>query len=213
MPTPTYSQLITLSSRDNGLIPESIEERILTILAMLASGQAPDGTATPAVSQSNTLPPATISTIFASMGPTQPGGAANQALYLRNLGGAATISSIWLKVGASSGNVCVGVYAGGQGRTPPGTRLATSGSIPCPASGEANIPLGASAAVDTTCYFAIVTDNTAATFTSFQAGVGGFGLTGFAAGFAYYQSTAFPLPATAAPSGGAGSAGIVMQGA
>jgi hypothetical protein len=48
MPVPTYSSLITLSSRDNGLIPESIEERILTILAMLASGQAPDGTATPA---------------------------------------------------------------------------------------------------------------------------------------------------------------------
>ena len=47
MPTPTYSQLTTLSSAVNGLIPESIEERILTVLAMLSSGQNPDGTAMP----------------------------------------------------------------------------------------------------------------------------------------------------------------------
>lgn len=45
MPTPTYTQLVTLTNRENGLLPESIEERILTILAMLASGASPDGTA------------------------------------------------------------------------------------------------------------------------------------------------------------------------
>ena len=47
MPVPTYAQLTTLSQGTSGLIPESIEERILTILAMLASGQSPDGTPTP----------------------------------------------------------------------------------------------------------------------------------------------------------------------
>src|SRR5215469_7085901 len=44
MPAPTWSQLTTLSSNANGLIPESMEERILSVMAILASGKAPDGT-------------------------------------------------------------------------------------------------------------------------------------------------------------------------
>ena len=38
MPIPSYSQLTTLSTNSNGLQPESIEERILTVLSILASG-------------------------------------------------------------------------------------------------------------------------------------------------------------------------------
>jgi hypothetical protein len=45
MPVPAYQDLITLTSTANGLIAESMEERILSVLAMLASGTAPDGTA------------------------------------------------------------------------------------------------------------------------------------------------------------------------
>jgi len=44
MPVPTYNQLITLSQGGPGYAAESVQERILTILAMLASGTAPDGT-------------------------------------------------------------------------------------------------------------------------------------------------------------------------
>jgi hypothetical protein len=47
MPVPALSDLITPSSTSNGLFPESIEERILTVASMLASGTAPDGTALP----------------------------------------------------------------------------------------------------------------------------------------------------------------------
>ena len=64
MPTPTYSQLTTLSSAVNGLIPESIEERILTIMAMLASGQNPDGTA---------MPGSGASVIYSGSGAPNPG--------------------------------------------------------------------------------------------------------------------------------------------
>lgn len=45
MATPTYLQLVTLSSAANGLQPESMEERILSVLSILASGQNPDGSA------------------------------------------------------------------------------------------------------------------------------------------------------------------------
>lgn len=45
MATPQFSDLVTPSSSANGLIPESKNERILTLLAMMASGQNPDGTA------------------------------------------------------------------------------------------------------------------------------------------------------------------------
>lgn len=53
MATPTYQQLITLTSSQNGLQAESMEERILTVLAMLATGTNPDGTNNPAISAAN----------------------------------------------------------------------------------------------------------------------------------------------------------------
>lgn len=47
MPLPPFAQLITPGSNANGLSPESVQERILTIVAMLASGTGPDGTLLP----------------------------------------------------------------------------------------------------------------------------------------------------------------------
>lgn len=44
MTQPTNQQWITLSSTSNGLLNETIEERILSALAVLASGTNPDGT-------------------------------------------------------------------------------------------------------------------------------------------------------------------------
>lgn len=48
MGLPAYIDLITLSSTNGGLVSESLQERLLTVLAMLASGTGPDGTALPA---------------------------------------------------------------------------------------------------------------------------------------------------------------------
>ena len=44
MPLPQYQDLITLSSTGGGLQPESMDERMLSCLAMIASGTGPDGT-------------------------------------------------------------------------------------------------------------------------------------------------------------------------
>lgn len=45
MPVPSWQDLVTLTSTANGLQAESLESRLMTVLAMLAAGQAPDGTA------------------------------------------------------------------------------------------------------------------------------------------------------------------------
>jgi hypothetical protein len=47
MPVPAYQDLITPSSTANGLIAESLQERIVSLMAMLAGGTAPDGTPIP----------------------------------------------------------------------------------------------------------------------------------------------------------------------
>lgn len=47
MPFPPYRDLVTPSSTADGLQSETLEERLLTIVATLASGTGPDGTPTP----------------------------------------------------------------------------------------------------------------------------------------------------------------------
>jgi hypothetical protein len=117
---------------------------------------------------------------------------ANQTQHNRNLG-AGTISGIAFTVGTVSGNVCVGVYAGGGGRGGPTTRLATSGSVPCPASGFVTVPLGTTLTVNQTNYLSLACDNATATF--FASGNGGGGNPS-GAGFCYAEGV-FPLPAVA----------------
>ena len=56
MPGPAYKDLITLTSSANGLVAESMEERILSCLAMLASGSGPDGTVVTIVPQYSSAP-------------------------------------------------------------------------------------------------------------------------------------------------------------
>ena len=163
MPTPTYSQLITLSSTANGLISESIEERILTIMAMLASGQNPDGTATSAQQNSVQLPPHTCSTGLASTSVALP--SVSSTLYMRSYG-VGTISGITMYVGTSSGNICTGIYSSAGGASPPSALVATTGTIPCPAAGSATVTLGASVYVTTAHYFALTADNVTAKWLS-----------------------------------------------
>jgi hypothetical protein len=57
VPVPPYADLIAPSSTADGLITESLQERILSCLAMLAGGKAPDGTPLPtATTYSPTIP-------------------------------------------------------------------------------------------------------------------------------------------------------------
>lgn len=130
-------------------------------------------------------------------------GSANRTYYHRVVGGG-TITKIGLYVAASSGNVCVSVYSNtGTGRASmPGTRVATSGSVVCPAVGYAEIALGASVDVSSgDFWFAISADNGTAT-------AGTCGTTGQAIqGVSAWQDSAFPCPATAAASNGSGSGG------
>jgi hypothetical protein len=212
MPTPTYSQLITLSSTANGLISESIEERILTIMAMLASGQNPDGTATPAVAGGTTWPPCTVSSGLQNSAAPLAGVSYNHVFRSMGVG---TIGRIVLQIGASSGNVAFGIYQSTGGVTLPTTRLTTSGLIPCPAAGVATVPLGSSVTVDLNCYFAIYADNTTATFFSFGNVWGG----GYdpnhhpGAGLCLYDSASLtPNPATPNWNGASRSIIIVMEG-
>lgn len=44
MVQPTFVQYRTPSTNANSVVPESVQERILTCLAVLCSGQNPDGT-------------------------------------------------------------------------------------------------------------------------------------------------------------------------
>ena len=130
-------------------------------------------------------------------------GTANQTHYYRITGvgvtgGAQTISKIGLEVTTSSGNICVSVYASsGTGRDAvPGARKATSGSVACPSAGYAEVTLDAPVTVAPGDWLAIACDNGTAQF----AGYGGR-QNNVVKGFAAYQNSAFPSPATAAPTG------------
>ena len=92
---------------------------------------------------------------------------ASGAAYGRVLG-AGTISKIGLGIGTQSGNISLAVYANsGTGRAAvPGTRLATSGAVACPATGYQEVALGASVTVTPGDWFCITADNATATFWS-----------------------------------------------
>lgn len=129
--------------------------------------------------------------------------AANRTFYYRATGGG-TVSKIGLYVASASGNICVSVYANtGIGRAAaPGARVATSGSVACPAAGYAEVTLDAPVTVTSgDFWFALATDNTTATFGAVSTSA--FAIQGVMA----WQDTAFPSPATAVPVNGSGGGG------
>jgi hypothetical protein len=122
--------------------------------------------------------------------------AANDAFYFR-VAGSGPISKIATMVSVQSGNISVAVLRGLPGVNPPTTRLATSGTVACPAAGYAEISLGATVVVDErTDWFAISCDNTTATFV--RSGIAGVE-SAIGAGFGYRATTQHPIPA--APTG------------
>lgn len=117
---------------------------------------------------------------------------ANRAHYYRVQGGG-KISKLAVQVGTASGNICLAVCRGSVGRNPPTSRTATTGSVPCPAAGYAEVALTAAVFVDgRTDWFAFAADNTSATIHR----VTSFGMTSssLGTGFVGYQETAFPIP-------------------
>lgn len=126
-------------------------------------------------------------------------GVANRCFYTR-VRGAGTISKVGLHVATSSGNISVAAYRNtGSGRSAaPGRQLSTSGAVACPASGYAEVALGASVTLDEGDWLAVSADNTTATFVK---GNSTTGVSNLAAGFCAYQDTAHPAPATPAVAG------------
>lgn len=132
-------------------------------------------------------------------------GSANRTYYYRAIGGG-TVTKVGLYVAASgaTGNVCVSLYANtGTGRAAmPGARVASSGSVACPATGYAEIALGATVSVTSgDFWFAFSADSATPTFQ--VAPTSGIGAQGRMA----WQDAAFPSPASATPVNGAGAGG------
>ena len=105
--------------------------------------------------------------------------AANYTHYYRVVEGG-TISKIRLHVQTQSGNICVAAYHtadnGGRGLSAkPRFRLATSGSVACPAAGSADVSLGSSVTLVPGDWIAIAADNVTAKFYGFT-GLGGLAL-------------------------------------
>lgn len=126
-------------------------------------------------------------------------GTANRTIYVRMRNGA-VITKVGYQVGVQSGNVCVAAYANtGAGRAAtPGARLATSGSVACPAVGYAETALGAAVTVLPGDWLALACDNITATF----AAALGQNVTNLVAGLVAYQdASAFPCPTTPAIAG------------
>lgn len=92
--------------------------------------------------------------------------AASQTRYMRLLTGGVPMSKVAVDVGVQSGNIAVAVYRNsgvGKAARPTGGRLATSGSVACPAVGYQEIDLGATIVPQPGDWVAIATDNATVT--------------------------------------------------
>jgi hypothetical protein len=129
--------------------------------------------------------------------------AANAACYAAFIGYGQSVSTLRISVGTSSGNISVGTY--GNGSQPGSARLphsqkSTTGAIACPASGVATVTLISAVTIAAGDYGAISADNTSATFQRVTTN------SATSWGVLANQSSAHPLPATAAAANGGGYA-------
>ena len=118
--------------------------------------------------------------------------AANRCAFVRLRDGG-PINAVGFEVAVSSGNVSVAAYSNtGTGRAAaPGPRLATSGSVACPAAGFATVALGSTISVEAGDWLALSVDNVTASIVRNTAGSANL-----VAGLAGYQASAFPCPTT-----------------
>jgi hypothetical protein len=130
---------------------------------------------------------------------------ANMGRFAR-VHGNGSVSSLKFRVGTQSGNISVAVYSNsGTGRAAlPGTRQRTSGSVACPAAGNASVSVGTALLVtDSDFWFAISVSSATATIAYAYNPSRMFTL--LAHGFSCEGSSKHPLPdpaGTMATSGG-----------
>ncbi|MGE0178158.1 MAG: hypothetical protein AB7R63_14045, partial [Phycisphaerales bacterium] len=123
---------------------------------------------------------------------------ANTVYYLRVLQGhTAAATKVRIRVATSTGNVAVAAYGGGSLSVASATRLATSGSVPCPAVGVADVSFTASADVTTGDWLCIGAD-AAASFG--RLGGGADSSTNTWGEGTSYREIVYPPPATVAAS-------------
>lgn len=120
-----------------------------------------------------------------------------------------SISKMRFRDGVASGNMNIGVYrsSGTGSAAVPGTLLTSTGSIAVPTAGTNEVALGATVTVNPGDWFAIVADNTTATFRATASLSNGATLTN---GFSAFEDIgSMVLPATATPNAAGGAVGIV----
>ncbi len=123
-------------------------------------------------------------------------GTANNCHYNRVFG-TGIITKVRVHVTVSNGNIGVAVYdtTGTGVSAAPNTRLATSGSVACPAAGAADVSIAATITIGVlTNWFALSASGTTATF-----GHAGTIIAGWSNGFNKAQTTAHPPPDPAVP--------------
>lgn len=133
-------------------------------------------------------------------------GAANRAVFARLIEGG-TVSKVRLSITVQAGNISVAAYrnSGTGVDSVPGTRLATSGAVACPATGIADVALGASVDLLPGDWLGVSSDDTTTAFHSLSTLAAAAPR---AAGRMGFQETAHPLPAT--PSITAGFVGPIL---
>jgi hypothetical protein len=131
-------------------------------------------------------------------------GAANRAVYSPvTIPADCTITGFSIIMGTQSGNVCVGLYNSA------GSRVATSGSVACPAVGRQNVSFtGNYAATAGRYYMGFACDNNTATFGWHQQVSSG--ITGPVDSL--FEASAFPLPVSITSGGAiAGPPAMVLR--
>lgn len=131
----------------------------------------------------------------------------NRASWWRAVGDPAPVSKLAVHVTATAGNVCLAVARGAGGRSAADlSRIATTGAVPCPAVGYAEIALDVPVDVSpVTDWFGYSADTATPTF--YGEMNSGFGLSPLIAGRAFFNSNDFPLSAVV----GGGTNGYISR--
>lgn len=118
--------------------------------------------------------------------------AVNRTVYQRRRTPAVPISQVDFLVVVQSGNICIAAHAHNSATDGPGTRLATTGSVACPAPGAQTLSLGATVTPE---WLSISADNATVSFRA--ANALGIIITEAGRGLVAYENV---FPAPSAPS-------------
>lgn len=117
---------------------------------------------------------------------------ANRGYFYRRFTPAVPISKVAFANTTATGNICVAAYAHDPIANGPGARLATSGSVPCPAGPMSEVSLGATVTPE---WLYVGSDSGTVTLRSYNSASGAPAMF---SGVGVFQASAFPAPATPA---------------